>query len=484
MPEIGWKDLLRGENAVKAVALAGGVALHAINVYVAATILPSVVNEIGGLEYYAWNTTLFVVASIVGAASSAKIVDRLMPRNAYLLAATVFAGGVLICALSPTMPVLLAGRFVQGLGGGMLFALSYMMVNLFFPESLWTRAMALVSGMWGVATLVGPSIGGVFAELNIWRWAFASLLPLTLLLAVLITQIFSRIKMTAKSSENDGSRTLPFFRLLLLATAVLSISVGSLSAQVIYNFIGLTVALFLMLGLILLEIKGQAKKRLLPHNSFNIFSPLGQLYATMALLVLGTTPDVFVPYFLQNIYQFTPLYAGYAAALVAAGWTLGSLLNPGGTKQKQRRLIVSSPVIVCAGLVGATILFGDTGGSTIKTALICFCLTVVGYGVGQAWSHLLSGVLAAVSSSESNLAASSITTVQLLATAFGAAFGGMVANLAGMSDPGGVDGTANAAFWLFAVFSIFPIVAILTAGLAVKQNASLTTKILQTDINF
>lgn len=67
----GWAALLSGTNGVRSLALAGGVVLHAINVYIATTILPSVVRDIGGIDYYAWNTTLFVAASILGSALSA-----------------------------------------------------------------------------------------------------------------------------------------------------------------------------------------------------------------------------------------------------------------------------------------------------------------------------------------------------------------------------------------------------------------------------
>ena len=110
-----WADLLHGANALRSIALAGGVALHAINVYIVTTILPSVIQEIGGLEYYAWNTTLFVVTSIIGSALSAKLIETLGPRAAYLAAVAIFTAGAVACALAPTMPVLLAGRSIQGL---------------------------------------------------------------------------------------------------------------------------------------------------------------------------------------------------------------------------------------------------------------------------------------------------------------------------------------------------------------------------------
>jgi MFS family permease len=69
----GWTALLSGRNAAYSVILAGGVTLHAINIYIVTTILPSVVRDIGGLEYYAWSTTLFVVASILGSALSSRM---------------------------------------------------------------------------------------------------------------------------------------------------------------------------------------------------------------------------------------------------------------------------------------------------------------------------------------------------------------------------------------------------------------------------
>ncbi|BCQ62129.1 hypothetical protein PBOI14_38790 [Pseudomonas sp. Boi14] len=76
----GWSALLLGKNGLRSAALAGGVALHAINVYLVTTLLPSVVKDIGGLDYYAWNTTLFVVASIIGSVLSTRALALLGPK--------------------------------------------------------------------------------------------------------------------------------------------------------------------------------------------------------------------------------------------------------------------------------------------------------------------------------------------------------------------------------------------------------------------
>ncbi|MGH8815387.1 MAG: MFS transporter, partial [Achromobacter pestifer] len=232
-PESGasWADLLHGANALRSIALAGGVALHAINVYIVTTILPSVIQDIGGLEYYAWNTTLFVVTSIIGSALSAKLIETLGPRAAYLLAVAVFTAGAVVCALAPTMPMLLAGRCIQGLGGGILFALSYALIRLVFDAPLWSRAMALVSGMWGVATLCGPAIGGIFAQTGHWRLAFWALLPVAAALALIVT-----FKVGDRSTVPPAPPSaLPLGTLGLLVASVLAITLASLSTGLGWN---------------------------------------------------------------------------------------------------------------------------------------------------------------------------------------------------------------------------------------------------------
>src|SRR3546814_10733156 len=102
-----WSELLKGRNGLRSLALAGGVAVHAVNVYIVTTILPSVVGDIGGLEYYAWNTTLFVVASILGSALSPQFLDRFGLRHAFLWAIAVLMLGTTVCAMSPSMSQLL-----------------------------------------------------------------------------------------------------------------------------------------------------------------------------------------------------------------------------------------------------------------------------------------------------------------------------------------------------------------------------------------
>ena len=115
------------------------------------------------------------------------------------------------------------------MAGGLLAGLGYALINTALPRSLWTRASALVSAMWGVATVVGPAIGGVFAQFGLWRWAFGAMAVLTALMAVLVPGAAGRPR-SDRDSTTPPSK-VPLWSLLLLGAAALAVSV----AQVPHN---------------------------------------------------------------------------------------------------------------------------------------------------------------------------------------------------------------------------------------------------------
>ena len=460
----GWSALLWGRNGLRSAALAGGVALHAINVYLVTTILPSVVKDIGGLDYYAWNTTLFVVASIIGSVLSAKCLSGLGPRVAYSLAGLVFTLGCAVCSSAPDMGVLVLGRAIQGLGGGLLFALPYSMIRLVFHEGLWPRAMALISGMWGAATLIGPAVGGVFAQYDGWRAAFWALIPVTLLFMVLAWAM-----LPGKSIEAPRRLVLPWLQLLLLTGVVLAISVGSVKPSPLYNALGFLVAMVLLYAVY--RVEGSDRHRMLPKHSLTPGSALLPIYLSMSLMVIGMTSEVFVPYFLQVLHLQTPLVAGYIAALMAAGWTLGALYSSSLVPAAANRAILHGPVFVVSGLTLAAVFVPHSDSSLISLTGVSLSMIAVGTGIGLAWPHLLTRVLANVPDREKDIAGASITTVQLIATAIGAALAGMIANLAGLTNPGEVTGASSAAAWLFGLYAVLSALLFITVRQVIAHSA-------------
>ncbi len=461
-PAPGWRDLLSGNNGWRSLALAGGVALHATNVYVATTVLPSIVKEIGGLDLYSWNTTLFVVASILGSVFASQMLATLGPRVAYLAALLGFSAGTILCAAAPNMPWMLAGRTLQGFGGGILLALSYALIRIVFAPPLWSRAMGLVSGMWGVATLCGPAVGGVFAQFGHWRWAFWSLLPVVVGLGLIIrAQVPAGRAMSRAdnaSSAIDDAHAVPWFKVLLLCASAVAISLGAVVSSY------LLAAAWMLVGLVLAWWLAQRERsarhalpRLMPTGAYSLRTRLGGIYAAMSLLGLAMTSEIYIPYFLQTIHGQTPFAAGYLAALMAAGWSVGSMTSAGRHGDAAERRVRLGPVIVTLGMFALAWLLPQASlfTSPAGVASLCIALFGVGIGVGIGWPHLLTRVMTAARPGEAGLASASITTVQLYSMALGSALAGLVANSAGLAD-GALAEAQRASVWLFAVFALAP----------------------------
>lgn len=454
-----WSELLWGRNGLRSLALAGGVALHAVNMYIVTTILPSVVADIGGLAYYAWNLTLFVAASILGSALSPKIIDRHGARTGFLVAIAIFAVGSTGCALSPTMPWMLLARTIQGLGGGMLLGLSYSSVRLVFEERLWPLAMVLVSSMWGVATLAGPAIGGVFAQSGHWRLAFWSILPCCAVLGFLVFTQLDR-----KAGRRATSSPVPLAKIALLVLAVMVVSVSSLSHDLRWNSLGILGGI--VVALFIVRIDATSSAPLLPTGSYNVGLVLGSAYACICLLSIGMTTEIYIPYFLQLVHGQPPLMAGYWTAMMSVGWTTSSFFSSRRSGAAANRWILTGPVVSAISLALLALLMpqaGLSGGD--KTAWIMLLpLLGVGLGIGMCWPLLLTRVFRAAPPGQENIASAAITTLQLFAMAMGAALAGMITNAAGFTDPGGVDGARASAFALFAVLACAPALAALLSG--------------------
>ena len=448
-----YSELVRGGNAGRSAVVGGGMILHALNTFIVATILPSVVRDIGGLRYFAWSTVLYVVGSLLGAAFSARLLQRAGARRAYRLALPGFALGSAVCALAPAMPLLLFGRAVQGLAAGTLSALSFTLVRSLFPQHLWPRALSVVSIAWGVATLLGPAVGGVFAQYGLWRVAFWSVAAAAPLLLLLVETALPR----DLARPPLPRAALPVDNLALLAVSVLAVSVGSMSAAPAANAAGLAAALAAFALFCHREATGRA--RLFPRTATVPGAPLAATYAAMTLLLAATTPEIFVPYFLQTLHGLTPLHAGYFSALMAMGWTVGSVVASGAAGA--RGVLAAGPTVLAGGLAGLALLMPHPGAPGPDLLGMAAALAAVGLGIGITWPHLGARVFGFVAEADRDLAGGSITMVVMVGSAFGAAFGGMVTSLAGMTVPGGVPGAISASAWLFGAFLFAPLLAAL-----------------------
>jgi MFS family permease len=443
----GWRALLGSRFLGTSTLLAGGVALYAINEFLTVSLLPSTLADIGGERLFAWATTLYLVGSVVAATAVNAVLLRVGARSSYLMGLAVFAIGSLVCAAAPDMEVLLVGRTLQGAAGGLLAGLGYAVINSALPQSLWTRASALVSAMWGVATVIGPAMGGIFAQLGHWRWAFGAMAMLTAAMAVLVPIVLP--PGPGDQGDTGPALKMPVWSVLLLAAAALAVSAAEIPHYRVATA-GLLAAGTLLV-VVFVVVDRRMAVSVLPPSAFGP-GPLKWIYLTMALLMASAMVDMYVPLFGQRLAHLVPVVAGFLGAALAVGWTAGEIVSASLSSRRVIAVMVAAaPLIMALGLaLGAVTQVDDAHAG--RVALWSLALMITGAGIGAAWPHLSAWAMRCVDDeNEGAAAAAAINTVQLISGAFGAGLAGVVVNSAQGS-------AVIAARWLFAVFAVLGVV--------------------------
>jgi MFS family permease len=348
---------------------------------------------------------------------------------------------------------IVAGRLVQGFGGGLEAAVAYVVVRRTLPEPLWPRAIALVSGMWSVSVLMGPLVGGWFARWGDWRGAFIAVV----LIAVLLTAgAFVVLRPTAHDRRMPAPR-IPGARVALICLAIAGTSAATTVASPIAKA-GLIILAIASLS-VMLRLNRDAATPLFPRDSFFLSSPTGVgLWLVLLLCVTFSPLQLYVPIFLQRLHGLDPLEAGYAVAGASMGWTIASLATAGAVGVWRNRLMLTGPLVMAIGLIGIALLMPAS-----TSPALYLVIAVVGIGIGQCWAFVAHQVMSGARAGDETVAASSVPTMQQIGFALGAALAGLAANVSGLAHEAAGEGMAQAAFWVPASFVVPAVLACLAS---------------------
>jgi MFS family permease len=363
------------------------------------------------------------------------------------------------------MGILLAGRLLQGIGGGLLTSLAYGFIRRDFPAELRTRGIAMLSGLWGVAALSGPFVGGMLASIGAWRWAFWMDVPFAAFVALLVHRV-----LPAHANDGPVRRFDSVSQLTLLGLSALPIAWGGAAANAGHAAAGTMIGLAIFAFMMLRERQAvrSGAPHLLPTGAFDPRSDLGAVTLTMALMGGCLSAILFLPLIASRAYGFPPLARGYFGGVMAISWTLAALATASVTRPRtRRRIIIFGPLLMLTGLCAeAAALANDS------LSMMMFAMIPLGAGIGGAWAHLGTLLMETALPAERDLASACITTMQLIAGAIGSAVAGTIANLAGLAAAamsGETTAITRAAVWLFLFFALIPAIGTLTASRAVKH---------------
>jgi predicted MFS family arabinose efflux permease len=447
-----WSALFRGRHLAYTLLLTLGVGVHAIGIHLVATVLPSVVADIGGAAFYAWATMLYTMASIMGTACGGLVRARLNLRRGYVAGALVVLVGWLGCAVAPHTVVLLTARAIQGVGSGLLIALAYSMVSEFYVETQRPLVLSAISGIWGIAALLGPMVGGLFAAGGWWRGAFWVVIPILILLSGLAWYALPAVDVKGVVGE------FPALRLTLLGMGVVCVAVSGHVAPLVLR-LALVGSAVILIGFAF-RLDTRAADRLFPSQPLSLRTPVGT--ASWMFFLFGTTTSlvtVFMPLVLHVLYGVSLLGAGYVNALLSLSWTVLALCSASLHRGQVRRAVVFGPLLILAGVLGLRACMVDG-----PLAILGVCVLIIGAGIGVCFAHISSWTMAAARAGEEALTASAIPTIQSLGIAFGAAVAGLVANAAGLALGVSPATVASAAVWVYLLSVVPPAAMAVLAG--------------------
>src|SRR6201986_2166806 len=192
------------------VGLVLAVPFVAFEALAVATILPVVGRSLGDLRLYGRVFSAFLLASLIGIVVAGTLADRAPMWQPMLGGLALFVAGLVRGGPAPDMPVLVAGRAVQGLGAGVVPAVAYVAISRCSPDQSRPRMFAVLSTAWGVPGLAGPGIAALVAEAVGWRWVFLGLIPLVVATGALVVLALRNVPPPA----SPGTATVPYLAVL------------------------------------------------------------------------------------------------------------------------------------------------------------------------------------------------------------------------------------------------------------------------------
>lgn len=350
--------------------------LGALDALVMTAAMPTIISELGGLHLYAWSYTTYFLARAVSLPIFGKLSDMYSLKVLFLFSIGIFLTASIAAGFSPSMEFLVVTRVFQGIGGGGVFALVYVVLSDVSAPEQRAKTLSFASAVWGVASLVGPTLGGFIVTWFSWRWIFFINIPLGLLSFYGIAVYFKefREKTAGRNIDLLGALLLSGFilgLLTLIMTGGRELPVSSMPFILILFATAISGGCFFIV-----EIRAENPMldfRFFKYPSYALGNAL-VFFASFAIFSLFA----YVPILLQGALFQTPLQIGYAMLSLSLGWSVGSLfvgrnMNRIGLKR--------------ATLIGSVLLVFGTGmtlGFSLTTSMAqCFAaFLIVGLGMG------------------------------------------------------------------------------------------------------
>ncbi|WP_461172949.1 MFS transporter [Arthrobacter sp. Z1-9] len=452
------------------IALMLSTGLVAIDSTIVATSVPSIVRDVGGFESFPWLFSAYLLAQAVSVPIYGKLSDMVGRKPIILAGIGLFLLGSILCGIAWSMPALIAFRALQGLGAGAVLPVSITIAGDIYSVEERAKVQGYLASVWAVSSVVGPSLGGIFSSLGIWRGIFLVNIPLCLLAGWMLLR-------TLHENVERAKHRVDYAGAALLAGSLSLLILGALQGGQAWEWnspvgIGVFAGGAVLLALFLL-VERRAAEPVLPTwvISRRLLGTTALVSFGVGAVMIGLTS--YVPTFLEGALSTSPLIAGLALAALTLGWPISA--SQAG--RLYLRIGFKPTALIGIAVTVAGLLVLTLTSATPNVMLIAISCFVVGLGLGLVATPTLISAQSSVEWNERGVVTSTNMFARSIGSALGVAVFGAIANsvyantAGGTGEPSAVVAASGAVFLAALAAGLLTVAAVLAMP-AVKANAA------------
>jgi EmrB/QacA subfamily drug resistance transporter len=394
--------------------------LFALDQTVVGTALPRIVTELHGNDLYAWAVTVYLLTATISGPIYGKLSDLFGRRPIVIFAVGLFIIGSALSGLSQEMWQFILFRGLQGLGGGAVFPIALAVVADLYTPAERGKYLGLFGAMFGLSSLIGPFIGGIFTDTIGWHWIFFVNVPLGLVALVILFRLLPAIKVA------DAARHIDYLGAVIFTLAIAPFLIGltnKTGAQWTDPAVGGLILVGLVFGVIFLWVESRVEEPIVPLNLFRIRTFSISVAATFLAAFGFFTLIIFLPRWFQTVAGDSALASGLSVLPLLAGLIVSAVVSGQIVARVGRfkALMFGSLALLAVALFLSTGLHENT-----DRPVLWFWMILAGLGIGPSFAVFTLIVQNAVSPDRIGVATSSLTFFQQIGGTVGLTVAGTI----------------------------------------------------------